>query len=157
MTTATGSGTTATTKHTRLYYSKESSRGGKTPNDAIPGRMHVTHWLLPWILSTYYDLCVAQLNRRNDYFFLVLCVENVFLVFGKPSPHAIKYVTDNKHVFNRASLCVVLLVRTYIICTRVQPMLICPNLHNTTLEAQGTQPLAMLLCGFFWGSSRNHY
>ena len=45
------------------------------------------HWFLPWILSTYYHLRVAQLNNRR-------------------------------------------------------------NLYNTTLEAPGTQPLAMLLCGF---------
>ena len=31
------------------------------------------------------------------------------------------------------------------------------NLYNTTLEAPGTQPLAMLLYGFFWRSNRNHY
>ena len=80
------------------------------------------------------------------------------LLFGTPSPHALKYVTDKKYVVcNRASLCVVLLVRTYITCTRVQTMSICPTLYNTTREALGTQPLAMLLCGFFWGSSRNHY
>ena len=36
-------------------------------------------------------------------------------------------------------------------------MSICSNLYNTTLEVPGTQPLAMLLCGFFWGSNRNHY
>ena len=32
------------------------------------------------------------------------------------------------------------------------------NLYNTTLEAPGTQPLAMLLCGFSWRRSNcNHY
>ena len=31
------------------------------------------------------------------------------------------------------------------------------KLYNTTLEAPGTQPLAMLLCGFSWRSKRNHY
>ena len=36
-------------------------------------------------------------------------------------------------------------------------MPICPNLYNTTLQAAGTQLLAMLPCGFFWGSNRNHY
>ena len=30
------------------------------------------------------------------------------------------------------------------------------NLYNTTLEAPGTQPLAMLLCGFSWRCKRNH-
>ena len=32
-----------------------------------------------------------------------------------------------------------------------------PNLYNTTLEAPGTQPLAMLLGGFFCGSHRIHF
>ena len=36
-------------------------------------------------------------------------------------------------------------------------MSIGPNLYNTILEAPGTQLLAMLLCGFSWGSNRNHY
>ena len=31
------------------------------------------------------------------------------------------------------------------------------NLYNTILEASGTQPLAMLLCGFSWRSNRDHY
>ena len=79
-------------------------------------------------------------------------------MYGTPSFHAIKYVSDKKRtVCNRASLCAVLLVRTYIACKRVQTVSICPNLYNTTLEALGTQPFTMLLCGFFWGSNRNHY
>ena len=64
--TATESGTTA--KHT-AYISPKSLLGDETKqkNDAIQGRMHAIHWFLPWILSTYYDLRVAQLNnRRND-------------------------------------------------------------------------------------------
>ena len=158
---ATESGTTATTKHT-AYISPKSRLGEKKhqKNDAIPGRMHAAHGFLPYILSTYYyDLRVTQLNnRRNDYFPLFFVSKMYSLFFGTPSPHAIKYVTDKKHVVcNRASLRVVLLVRTYITCTRVQTMSICPNLYNTTLEAQGTRPLAMLLCGFFWGRNRNHY
>ncbi len=82
-------------------------------------------------------------------------------MYGTPSLHAIKYVTDKKHIVcNRAWLCVVgvvLLGRTCIACTRVQTMSICPNLFNTTLEAPRTQLLAMLLRGFFWGINRNHY
>ena len=121
--------------------------------------MHATLWFLPLILSTYYDLRVVQLNnRRNEYFLPCFRVENVWYT----PLHAIKYVTDKMHFLcNRASsLCVVgvvLLGRTCIACTRVQTMSICPNLHHTTLEAPGTQLLAMLLCGFFWGSNRNHY
>ena len=82
-------------------------------------------------------------------------------MYGTPSLHAIKYVTDKKHIVcNRASLCaigVILLVRTCIACTIIQTMSIYLDLHNTTLEVPGTQLLAMLLCGFFWGSNRNHY
>ena len=60
--------------------------------------MNASHyWFLPWTLSTYCHLRVAQLNNRRS------------------------------------------------------------NLYNTTLEAPGTQPLAMLLCGFLWRSNRNRY
>ena len=31
------------------------------------------------------------------------------------------------------------------------------KLYHTTLEAPGTQPLAMLLCGSTWLQNRNHY
>ena len=42
-TTATESGTTATTKHAiHTHFSEESSRGKKTPKNAIRGRMHAT-------------------------------------------------------------------------------------------------------------------
>ena len=123
--------------------------------------MHATHWFLSWILFAYYDLRAAQLNNRRDDYFSPCFLggsKMYSLFFGTPSPHAIKYVTDKKHVVcNRASLCVILLVRTYITCMRVQTASICPNLYNTTLEAPGTQPLAKLLCGFFWVSNRNHY
>ena len=82
-------------------------------------------------------------------------------MYGTPLLRAIKYVTDKKHIVcNRTSLCVVgvvLLVRTCIACTRLQTMSICPNLYNATLEASGTQLLAMLLCGFVWGSYRYRY
>ena len=75
-------------------------------------------------------------------------------MYGTPSLHGIKYVTEIEHfVCHRASMCVVgvvLHVRTCIACTRVQTMQICPNLYNTTLEALGTQLPAMLLCVSFW-------
>ena len=31
------------------------------------------------------------------------------------------------------------------------------NLYNITLKVPGTQPLAMLFCGFFWRSYRKDY
>ena len=61
------------------------------------------------MLFTYYDLRAAQLNnRRDDYFSpCFLGGSKMYSLFlGTPSPHAIKYVTDKKHVVcNRASLC----------------------------------------------------
>ena len=124
--------------------------------------MHATHWFLPWIYCLLVDTTTFAWRSLTTggmiIFSLVLCLKMYSLFFYTPSPHAIKYVTDKNHVVvcNRASLCVVLLARTYITCTRIQTMSICPKLHNTIL-APGTQPLAMLLCGFFWGISRNHY
>ena len=70
--TATESGTTATTKRTAyisLFWKGLLGEKKHQKNDAPPGRMHATHWFLPWTLSIYYDLRVAQLNsRKNDYF-----------------------------------------------------------------------------------------
>ena len=57
----------------RLYFSKESSRGKKTPNNAIPGRMHATtgffrgYCLLTttfaWRSSTAGGTCIKQPSR----------------------------------------------------------------------------------------------
>ena len=98
-TTATESGTTATTKHaihTQPTCHQRVFSGQKNTKQCDTGTNACHNWFLPWILSTYYHLRVAQLNNRR-------------------------------------------------------------NLYNTTLEAPGTQPLAMLLCGFFLRSNRNHY
>ena len=60
----------------------------------------------------YYEFRVAQLNNRRKDYFLPLFF--VLKMYGTPSLHAIKCVVDKKHVvLNIASLCVVLLVRTY--------------------------------------------
>ena len=70
-----------------VYFSKGISRRKnhitmRCRDECMPLTGFSTHWFLPWILSTYYDLRVAQLNnRRSDYFSLVSCVENVFPVF----------------------------------------------------------------------------
>ena len=93
-TTTTKSGTSATTKHaihTPPIFLQRVFLGKNTPNDAILGRMHATHCFLPWMLSTYYDLRVAQLNnRRNDYFPLFLCRKYIpfFLVHPPPMPYS---------------------------------------------------------------------
>ena len=50
--------------------------------------MHATHWFLPWILSTYYDLRLAQLNNTGEtiMFPLFFVSEMYFLYFGTPPP-----------------------------------------------------------------------
>ena len=102
--------------------------------------------------------CGAAQQQEERIFFPLYFVSKTY---GTPLLHAIKYVTDQKHIVcNRASLCavgVVLIVRTCIACMSVQTISTCPNLYNTTLEAPGTQLLATLLCGFFRSSNRNHY
>ena len=134
----------------RLYLFLQSVSGEKNTKRCDTGT-NACHLLVSSVdtVHTYYDLRVAQLNnRRNDYVSPCFFVSKMYsLFFGTPSPHAIKYITDKKHVVcNRASLCVVLLIRTYITRTRVQTMSICPNLYNTNLEAPGTQPLANKCC-----------
>ena len=94
----------------------------------------------------------AASQQEGRLFFPLFLVSKMY---GTPPLHAIKYVVDKK------AYCVwsysYVPTSKYIACTRVQTMSICSNLYNTTLGAPGTQPLAMLLCGFFWGSDRNNY
>ena len=107
---------------------------------------------MPLILSVdtvyYYDLRVAQLNNRNDFSPCFSCrkVNPCFFVYPPPA------ASHPKRVCNRASVCVLLLVA--ILLARVQTMCMCPNSYITTPSRPGTQPLVMLLCGFFWRSSR---
>ena len=166
--------TTATIKHTvnnlyrqlwvrRIsgqYLFKKSSRGQRTPNayDATRDEcMPLTGSSVDTVELLRPSCGAAQLQEERILFPLYF----VSKTYGTTLLHAIKYVTDQKHIVcNRASLCVVgvvLIVRTCIACTSVQTISTCPNLYNTTLEAPGTQLLATLLCGFFWGSNRNHY
>ena len=162
MTTATESGTTTTIKHTtyRYVFLQKVFSGKKSPNayDATRDEcMPLTGFSRGYCRLTT-TFAWRSLTARGAIIFPLLFVSKVY---GTPSLHAIKYVTDKEHIMcNRASLCmvgVILLVRTCIACTRVQTMSICQNLYNTTLEAPGTQLLGMLLCGFFWDSNRNHY
>ena len=68
-TTATESGTTATTNHT-AYISPKSLLGGKNTKQCDTGTNACHSLVFPWILSTYYDLRVAQFNKKsNEYFF----------------------------------------------------------------------------------------
>ena len=117
---------------------------------------------MPLVSSVYTvytcDLRVVQVNnRRNDFPSCFLCRKCIAcFLYTLPPCHIISQTRSMLCVTcNRASLCA--LTRTYITCTRVRAMSICPNLYNTTLEAPGTQPLTMLLCGFFWRSNRNYH
>ena len=54
---------TPSTHH--LHFSKESSRGKKYTKQYDTGTHACHHCIPPWILSTYYHLCGAQLNNRR--------------------------------------------------------------------------------------------
>ena len=115
--------------------------------------MHAIHWFLSWILSTFTTTFAwRSLTTGGTIIFpFVFCVENV------------SYTLASCYKICRRQKAYCVWSYSYvptpkcIACTREQTMSICPNLYNTTLEAPGTQPLAMLLCGFFWGSNRNQY
>ena len=107
----------------RVFPGKKNTKRCDTGTNAC-------HSLDSSVDTVYLLLRVAQLNNTwgTVIFPLVFVSKTYSLFFGAPSPHDVKYVTDKKHVVcNRASLCVVLLVRTYITCTRVQTMPIRPN------------------------------
>ena len=121
--------------------------------------MHATRWFLSWILSTF----TTTFARRSltiegtIIFSLIFCVENVWYTLAPCheicQTKSILCVIEHRCVWSYSYVP----TSKYIACTRVQTMSICPNFYNTTLEAPGAQPLAMLLCGFFWGSNHNHY
>ena len=100
-----------------------------------------------------YELRVAQLdNRRNDYFSLFLCVEKNIWYTRAPCPkicHRQKAycVIEHRCVWSYSYVA----TSKYIACTRVQSMSIWLNLYNTTLEAPGTQPLAISAVRIFLG------
>ena len=110
-------------------------------------------------IPSTYDLRVAQLNNRRNGFspcFLCRKVIPCFLVHPPPMPYNNSQITSVLCVMEHRDVCS--FSRTYVTCTSTNYMSICPNLYNTTLGVPGTQPLAMLLCGFFWRSNnRNHH
>ena len=135
----------------RLYFSIEYSRGKEPPNDAIPGRMHATGFFRGYRLYyLLYDLCVAQLNNRNDFFPCFSCrkVFPCLLVYPPPC-----YKSDKKRVCNRAHQCVC----SYSYLYYLHKYKLCRCARTTTPSRPGTQSLVMLLCGVFWRSNRNHY
>ena len=96
-----------------------------------------------------YDLRVAQLNSRSDFspFFMS---KSYSLYFGTPSP-MLEVRQKSVCVIERISVCA--LTRIYITCTSTNYV----DVPELTPPRPGTQPLVMLLCGFFWRSNRNHY
>ena len=76
---ATESGTTATTKPAilqRFFSEKKNTKHGRC--DA--GRMHATHWFLPWILSTFTTTFAwrSLTTGGTTIFPLIFCVKNVW-------------------------------------------------------------------------------
>ena len=86
------------------YFSIEYSRGKEPPNGAIPGRMHATGFFRGnRLYCLLYDLCVAQLNNRNDFSPCFLLSKRYSLLFGTPSP--LLYVRQSVCVMERISVC----------------------------------------------------
>ena len=77
--TATESGTTATTKHANLQKVFSGKKNTKRVR-CDTGRMHATHWFLPWILSTFTTTFARRslTTRETIIFPLIFCVENVW-------------------------------------------------------------------------------
>ena len=149
--TATESGTTATTKHAIL---QRVFSGGKNTKKTMRYGTNACHSLVSSVDTVNYSTTFAWRSLTTGgttNFPLIFCVEDVWYTLAP----------CHKICRRQKAYCVwsysYVPISKYIACTRVQTMSICPNLYNTTLGAPGTQPLAMLLCGFFWGSNRNHY
>ena len=151
--TTTEPGTTTTKQHAILQRVFSGKKNTKNVTMRYGTKTYATHWFLPWILSTFTATFVwRSLTAGGVIIFpLTSCVENVWYTLA----------SCQKICRRQEAYCVwsysYVPTSKYIACTRVQTMSICPNLYNTTLGAPGTQPLAMLLSGFFWGSNRNHY
>ena len=92
---------------------------------------------------------MAQFDNRNDFNPCFLCRKVIpcFLV------HPLLAIGQSKSVcvIQRISVCA--LTRIFINCTSTNYVDV-PELPSSK---PGTQPLVMLLCGFFWRSTRNHY
>ena len=125
------------------------SRGKELPADAIPRRMNATGFfhgyrlllnmtfaLRSWTTGTIFPLC-----------FLCRKVNPCFLVHPL---HAVSQ-TISVCVIERISVCA--LTRTYITCTSTNYV----DVPELPPSRPGTQPIVMLLCGFFWRSNRDHH
>ena len=131
--------------HRLLYSSIESSREKKTPAKAIPGQMHATGFLRGYRL---HDPSRGAAST-GTIFPLAFHVEKSFSIFlVHPAVSQTKNVCEIEH----PSVSVLLLVP--MLLAREQTMSMCPNYRP---RGGGTQPLVMLLCGFFWRSNRSHY
>ena len=155
MITATASETTATTKHAILQRILSGKKKKKQTRTMRYGT-NACHSLVSSVdtIDFYYDLCVwRNLTTGGTIIFAPSFLCRKCMVHPRSMPWN---MSQTKSIL----LCVVVLVRTYfeVYCLHEnKTMSICPNLYNTTLGAPGTQPLAVLLCGFLWGSNPNHY
>ena len=100
----------------------------------------------------YYDLRVAQLNNMNDFPSRFLVVSKSYSLCLVHPPHAIiqtksVFVTEHQGVCSYSYL---YYLHEYKLCRCARTRMIPPS-------RLGTQPLAILLCGFFWRSNRSHY
>ena len=158
-TTATESGTTATTKHT-AYISPKSLLGEKKHQSfkRCDTGTNACHSLVSSENTVYLlrPFRVAYLNnRRNDYFSpCSLCRKCIFPCFlvHPPPPHAIKYVTDRRMLGVIEHCCVwsysyvpVLLAREYKACRFARTCIKPPSKPRGRSHSQ-------CCCVAFWGA-----
>ena len=112
------------------------------------------HWFLPWIMSTS---TLAWRSLTGGMIFpLVSKIYALFLAHPPPMPYDKSQTKSMLCAIEHRCVCSysyvpILLTREYKPCRFARPCIIQPS------RPPGTQPLAMLLCGFFWRSNRNHY
>ena len=99
-----------------------------------------------------YDLRVAQLNNKTNISPCFFMSKSYYLFFGTPSPC---YKSDKKRVCNRAHQCVC--SYSYLYYLHEYKLRRCARTCIIPPSRLDTQPLVMLLCGFFWRSNRGHY
>ena len=89
------------------------------------------------------------------------CATNTRAYLVQVSDQCGTYLVEKPAKKGLACVCNNPLILLYMASTaglaRVQTMSMWPNSCKSTPSRPGTQPLVMLLCGFFWRSNRNHY
>ena len=130
----------------RLYFSQES----RTTRRCDTGT-NTCHRFLLWIPSTTtYDFRVMQLNNWNDFPPSFSCKMYSLFLHTLPIPQVRRKACVEYSIISVCSYSYLYYLREYKLCR-------CARTRITPPSRPGTQPLVMLMLGFFRRSNRNHY